>query len=102
MPQDQLWATSARLTGWQMRYAFDIREQGNDQLSITPMWSKIPPASRDGAVICELPSFMRWHVTRVTDAAIHQILGGVASSLPGVVRAELRQIQDAFQEGSLQ
>lgn len=101
MPQDELWAASARLTGYQFSYYFDGPSNAKDLFAVRTMWSKEPAADRQGHVTIDIDPSMRWHAISLMNVAGGELLGGYARNVPGVVRAELRRIQEQFQEGSL-
>jgi hypothetical protein len=99
VPQDELWACSARLTGWTATYSYDSIEHGQDLLSIRPLFSKSPASHAEGWISTPVPSYMRWSVPVVIQRAHDELLGGLARNVPGVVRRELRQIQLGFLAG---
>lgn len=101
MPQDELWATSARLTGYQVTHMFDPLFDGKDQLIIRPTWSKRPSGARDGYLCNSMSAAMRWHAPEVIRTGVFELLGGQAKNMPVVVRHELRRIAEGFEEGSL-
>lgn len=101
MPQDELWATSARLTGYTIDCSLDPQWAGADGLTIRPRWSKNPPGDRNGYVHLEVPVFARDYVPRLIRAAHYELTGGVAKQVPSAVRHELRTVLQSFQEGAL-
>lgn len=101
MPQDELWACSARITGYRVHYQFDVEGGEKDLFLMTPTWSKHPSREKDCGVSATVPTFMRWYMPAVFRVAHDELLGGVARNLPGVVRRELRLIQDDFQAGAV-
>lgn len=102
MPQDELWAASARLTGWQFSYRFDMTGGEHDQLAFDTWWSKTPRHGSTGAFVIDVPTYMRDRVMSLVKVAHDELMGGVARNVPGVTRAELRTILSGFREGALQ
>lgn len=101
MPQDELWACSARLTGWQFSYRFDLKGGEHDLLSFDTWWSKTPRADTDGSFSLDIPIYCRDRVMALINVAHDELMGGIARNVPGVTRRELQQILLGFQEGAL-
>lgn len=101
MPQDELWRASARLTGYRVSYQFDVLNDDLDQLTLKPQWSCTPQSTGPCSITTGVPTYMRWSVPMVLKVAHEELLGGLPRNLPGVVRRELRGLQEGFSEGRL-
>lgn len=101
MPQDELWAASARLRGYQIRVGFDETSDGDDVVAITPHWSKQPSFNRDFRVAVAFEPYMRGHLPEVLAAVHFELVGGLPRNVPRVVRAQHRALQEGFALGSL-
>ena len=100
VPQDELWATSARLTGWTAGYHFDVKGEEQDGLTFVPLWSKGKLSGHNGSVTLTVPSYMRWDHQYLLTTCIEELLGGVATNVPRRAHAVLRSFQHEYQEGS--
>ena len=101
MPQDELWAASARSIGLRvelMTHAGPSRDQA--WLTATPLWSKTP-SSRNGYVSVQVPTYAIWEVPHIFNAVFEQWAGGDPKHVPVVVRSAMRGIQEGFLEGQL-
>jgi hypothetical protein len=96
MPQDELWAASARTTGLMAYFTEDVQQRGCfGTLSITPMWSK-RPTGRDGSVALPIDRSMTWAVPEVFTAAFDQWLNGDPKHVPIAARSAFRDARSAF------
>jgi len=100
MPQDELWATSARCVGM----SIGLRDgegphYGDTVLSLSPMWSK-RPSGRNGYTELVLPGYMRHDLKEVVGAALEVWMYSDMKLLPGVVRSTVRGVQLGYQEGA--
>jgi len=102
MPQDELWAASARLTGYQFTYYFAGPQNSEDLFSVRTFWSKNPDRTKKGDVVIGLDPSFRWHAITLMNRAGGELLGGYARNVPGVVKAELSRIREGFSTGLLQ
>lgn len=100
MPQDELWRASARLTGYRITVDFDILNDGLDQLTIRPQWSKQPQHEKSGWVTAEVPIYGRDYIPQVIRAAHFEMTGGLAKQVPVVVRHELKHVLREIREGA--
>jgi hypothetical protein len=99
VPQDSLWAASARPIGLTMQYL--VNETGSvdrHELLIVPRYSKTPHG-RDGTVGLVLPSYAVWHAPDIIRAAFYQYLGGDPKQVGAVAQSKLRDVLHEFQEG---
>lgn len=101
MPQDELWASSARLTGWTAGLELDVKGQDVDKLTFVPRWSKVPGHARSGSVALAVPTYCRDYVPGIISVCHEQILGGLATNVPRLAQRHLELIRHAFQEGRL-
>lgn len=101
MPQDELWAASARLIGYSTSVLFSEDPYGDDYLKITPLFSKRPGEAAKGLVAIQTGTDYRDYIPRIIGAAHFELTGGLACNVPGVVRAQLQWIQEGFRQGSL-
>jgi hypothetical protein len=101
MPQDELWAASARLVGYTIGVSLTPDPYGDDLLKITPRFSKTPTPAHKGRVTVETGTDVRDYLPRLIEAAHHEMTGGLAVNVPTVVRARLQWIQEGFRQGSL-
>jgi hypothetical protein len=100
MPQQELWAASARTTGIQFTYA-RMEEEGAERslLSIRPLWSKTP-TGRDGSAQLLVPDYAVWDLPIVFRAAFEQYLGGQAKHVGTSARSALRDVLVEFADGA--
>lgn len=102
MPQDELWACSARLTGFTADLDFEeVKGGGLSTFTFKPRWSKIP-SGRNGFIAVEVPEYLHWYVTDLYSEAVTICLGGDAKHVPAVVQRKLRSLQLDFAQGALQ
>lgn len=101
MPQDSLWAASARPIGCTFDYRFsEAGSRDEHELVITPRYSK-RPAGRDGSATLVVPSFAIWHLPEVIRAGFYQYLGGDPKHVGTVAQHKLRDVLAEFQAGAL-
>lgn len=99
MPQDSLWAASARLTGLTIVYGLDVvTDHQDDTLSVIPQWSK-RPTGRDGSVTMGLPGYARDHVPEIIAAAYGEFRWGQAKNIPIAARSKLQDVLLDYREG---
>lgn len=100
MPQDELWAASARPTGFTFTYETpEKRLAENGLVMVRPTWSK-KPGGRDGMAMMHVPPYATWSLTDVFSAAWGQFLGGDARSVGREAQHALRGVLHEFQEGA--
>lgn len=99
MPQDELWAASARLTGLQLTVMCPLPPACDHyRLTIAPRWSK-QPSGRNGFAELLVPTYAAWHLSDVTNAVWEQFLGGDAKHIPMVAGSKLRTVLGDFRQG---
>jgi hypothetical protein len=100
MPQDELWACSARLKG--LHLSLDMptdKDQDHYRLTAAPRWSKTP-SGRSGFASLSVPTYAIWSVSEVTNAILGQFLGGDAKHIPAVASATLRHVLEGYAQGA--
>ena len=100
MPQQELWAASARPTGFHFQYVTpDAQLTELATVLVRPMWSK-QPRGRDGMVALQVPSYAVWALPDVFRASFEQYLGGDPKFVGTTARAALRGVLEEFADGA--
>jgi hypothetical protein len=100
MPQDELWAASARSTGLRITLEPDLTSADNQALlRFAPIWSK-KPRGRDGNCQLTVPGYALWSVPDLMRVAFTQWLGGDPKHVPIAVSHELKDVLREFEEGA--
>lgn len=101
MPQDELWAASARAVGLRFTLTEDPAEADRSlAVMLSPIWKK-RPSGRDGSTVLRLPHYAQWDVPTVFAAALGQYLGGDPKHVGTVAQSALRDVLQQYREGAL-
>ena len=96
MPQDSLFGTSARTTGFTVMLHEDVTLKGSwGTLSMTPLWSK-RPSGRDGSVGLAIGNGMLWSVPELIHAGYETWQNSDPKHVPSAVRSAYRLAQQSF------
>lgn len=99
MPQQELWAASARPTGFSFIYETPEKRLSEEGLvTVRPTWSK-RPSGRDGVSHLTVPDFAVWSLPEVFRAAFEQYLGGDPKHVGTSARVALRDVLTDFADG---
>jgi hypothetical protein len=101
MPQDELWAASARSTG----LTFELRlycgaHRDQLQISTRPLWSKTP-SGRVGFAAILAEDYALWEVPTLFNAVFEQWAGGDPKHVPSVLQHAMRGIEAGYSTGQL-
>lgn len=100
MPQEELWAASARSTGFTMTYQDSNHfKDGTGLVVFRPTWSK-RPSGRDGGASLRLPNYAAWHLPEVFRAAWDQYLGGDPKFVGPTAQVTLQGVLESFADGA--
>jgi hypothetical protein len=96
MPQDQLWAASARLTGYRIQYAFGEAHEVDDVLTVETLWSKTPSDGRCKSTVIPVSAPYADAVPAILESVHLQLLNGDARQVGAVARYTLFCVQHGY------
>ncbi len=96
MPQDELWAASARLTGYRIQYSFNSAFALDDRLTLETFWSKTPSDDRCKSTVLRVGAPYADGVPEILEAVHLQLLNGDARQVGATARYALFCLQHGF------